>query len=140
MFQALRAELKRIFSPRGLFVRRERWGLSRRGWVLLTFVIVALVFTMVRGTLPFLTVNNGGDGEIMVVEGWISTRRVERAAIAFHRGHYQRVVVVKNVSQEGNKWETGAYTANWVASDLVAQGVPTNKIQLIFCPVVRRDR
>jgi hypothetical protein len=132
--------LKRLLSPRGLFVRRERWGLSRKGWLVFFVGVVSLGFGLVLGVRPFLTVNNGGDGEIMVVEGWISTHRVEQAAIAFHQGHYQRVIVVRNVSREGNKWESGAYTADWVASDLVEKGVPTNKIQLLFCPVVRRDR
>ncbi|HUS34235.1 MAG TPA: ElyC/SanA/YdcF family protein [Verrucomicrobiae bacterium] len=122
-----------------IFVRRERWGLSRRGLLLLAVLTVAFVYGLMKGASPFLTVN-GGKGDVMVVEGWISTRRVEQAAIAFHQGHYQHVVVVRNVSQDGDKWESGAYTADWVASDLVAKGVPTNKIQLIFCPVVRRDR
>lgn len=140
MFQAAYAALKRVISPRGLFVRRERWGFSRKGWLLFAFGMTALVLGLVRGARPFLTVNNGGNGELMVVEGWISTHRVEEAADAFRQGHYQRAVVVKNVSQQGDKWETGAYTADWVASDLVANGIPKDKIQLIFCPVVRKDR
>lgn len=106
----------------------------------LAFGVAALGFVLVWGARPFLTVNNGGNADVMVVEGWISSRRLECAASAFHEGHYQRVVVVKNVSQEGDKWESGAYTADWVARDLVADGIPTNKIQLLFCPAVHRDR
>jgi hypothetical protein len=140
MSQVAYAALKRLVLPRGIFVRRERWGFSRKGWMVFAVGMTAIVFGLVRGARPFLTVNNGGNGDILVVEGWISSRRVDRAANAFRQGHYQRVVVVKNVYKEGDKWESGAYTADWVARDLVANGVPTNKIQLLFCPAVRRDR
>ena len=97
------------------------------------------VYGIVRGRYPVLEVNDGGGGEVLVVEGWISTRRIEAAAEAFRRGHYQRVVVVRNVS-EGNTWESGRYTADYVAADLVQQGVPTDTVHVLFCPVVRKDR
>jgi hypothetical protein len=124
----------------GCLVRRECWALSRRGKLVFLMVLPALVMLAGWKIYPFLSVNNGGTGEILVVEGWISTRRVEEAAQAFHRGHYRRVVVVRNVYREGNNWESGRYTADWVAADLVEKGVPKEMIQLLFCPVVRKDR
>lgn len=124
----------------GIFIRRERWGLSRIGKLVLVLFLAASAYGLVRGLCPFLTVNNGGAGQILVVEGWISTRRVEQAAAAFRQGHYQRVVVVRNVFKGGNKWETGRYTADWIAADLVEHGVPKDSVETLFCPVVRKDR
>ncbi len=124
----------------GLLVRREGWFLSWTGklLVLVCFLLVAGAF--LRGLYPFLCVNRGGAGDVLVVEGWISSRRIEAAARAYRQGNYQRVVVVRNVSQEGNKWASGRYRADWVAADLVDRGVPPETIEVLFCPVVRRDR
>lgn len=123
----------------GLLLRRERWGLSFRGRVLALLVLAASFWGVIRGIYPFLCANDGGTGDVLVVEGWISTRRIDAAAAAFHHGRYQRVVVVRNVS-DGDKWASGRYTADYVAADLVQQGVPKEAVHVLFCPVVRKDR
>ncbi len=123
----------------GVLVRRERWGLSARGRLLVLLALILSAWGVIRGLYPFLCVNDGGAAEILVVEGWISTRRVEAASAAYLNGAYQRVVVVRNVSQ-GNKWASGRYTADYIAADLVKQGVPQEAVHVLFCPVVRKDR
>jgi len=124
----------------GLFVRRERWGLSIKG-KLVAFVLAALaVWGLVWGAYDFLAVNNGGTGEVMVVEGWIGGRQIDNAAEAFKRGRYKCVVVVRDIYAEGNKWSTGSWKADYVAADLVKQGVPEEVVHALFCSVVRRDR
>jgi len=128
---------RRLF---GLCVRRERWSLSWKGWLATLILFIATFWGAAHGLYPFLCVNDGGSGDILVVEGWISTRRVEQAARAFQQGHYQRVVVVRNVAREGNKWESGRYTTDYIAADLAEQGVPKESIQVLFCPVVQKDR
>src|SRR4051794_16995119 len=70
----------------GLFSRRERWGLSRRG--------VLTVFTVcVLGTggassflLPFLAVTSKTPARILVMEGWLHPDVVEVAAREFRTG------------------------------------------------------
>lgn len=76
----------------------------------------------------------------MVVEGWISARRIDRAADAFRRGQYGQVLVVRDVYPTGDKWESGRYTADYVAADLIRAGVPASKLKTLFCPVVQKDR
>ena len=93
-----------------------------------------------RGVHAFLTVNNGGAGEVMVVEGWIGPRPIEQAARAFDQGHYQYVVVVRDVYEGGDKWTSGRYSADYIAADLVEHGVPKDRIHTLFCPVVQKDR
>lgn len=124
----------------GLIVRREAWTLSRAGKVAVLMALASLLCALGLGIHPFLAANNGGDGEVLVVEGWISMRRVERVVEAFRQGHYRSVVVVRDVYRGANKWTTGRYTADYMAADLVEQGVPKESINLLFCSAVRKDR
>ena len=124
----------------GLLVRRERWSPSGGGWILLLVALAAAFCGFMHGIHPFLAVSDGGAGDLMVVEGWIGPRRVREAAEAFRRGHYQCVVVVRDVDNTGDKWSSGRYSADYVAADLVQQGVPQDQVHTLFCPVVQKDR
>jgi len=124
----------------GLFVRRERWGLSFRDKVLVALLVIANAYGLIHGLYPFLRVDDGRGGQVLVIEGWVFTPEIERAAEVFHSGHYQRVVVVRGVYPEGNKWETGQFTADWVATYLAERGVPQESIKVLLCPMVRKDR
>lgn len=92
------------------------------------------------GAYPFLAVSDGGEGEVMVVEGWIGGRPIDQAAAAFKRGGYETVVVVRDVYEGGDKWSSGRYSADYVAAGLVRHGVASNQVHTVFCPVVNRDR
>ncbi|MCH1503147.1 MAG: YdcF family protein [Verrucomicrobiales bacterium] len=124
----------------GTLVRRERWALSLRGWAVTLGILGLSFYGLIWGVHPFLTVDTGGWGEVLVVEGWISSGRIDRAAKAFQDGNYKRVVVVLGVLKEGNKWESGRYKAHYIAAKLVQLGVPENMVHTLFCPVVRKDR
>lgn len=124
----------------GLFVRREAWVISRGGRLAILIGLVAGLVTLMKGAYPFLAVNNGGSGDVLVVEGWISTRRTEQAAKTFQGGRYQSVVVVRDLYSDGDKWSSGRHTADYIAGDLTQRGVPENLVHTLFCPVVRRDR
>lgn len=124
----------------GVLIRRECWTLSRRAWLLITGLVCATFGLILFGAYPLLAVSDGGQGEVMVVEGWIGSRRIDLASDAFKRGKYQCVVVVRDVYEDGDKWSSGRYTADYVAAGLVEHGVPTNVVHTLFCPVVRKDR
>lgn len=124
----------------GILVRRECWTLSRRGWLLFLLLTTVGAWAALLGLHPFLAAGHGGTGDVMVVEGWISSRRIDQAAALYHQGHYQKVIVIRDVNDSTNKWWTGEYSAYYVSSDLARYGVPTNRIHTLFCPVVRKDR
>lgn len=92
------------------------------------------------GVHPFLGITSGGAGEVMVVEGWIGTRQITQAVEAFRQGKYHHVVVVRDIYEDGDKWSSGRYSADYVAAELVQEGVPKDQVQVVFCPVVRKDR
>ena len=124
----------------GLLVRRERWSLSCAGRLLVAILFVAATYGFMRSVHPFLVVNNGGAGEVMVVEGWIGSRPIDQAARAFKTGHYQYVVVVRGIYEGGDKWTSGRYSADYVAAALVEHGVPKELVHTLFEPVVHKDR
>lgn len=124
----------------GLLIRRERWSLSTRGWGLLLLLGLLIGTGLLRGVHPYLAIDDGSNGEVLVVEGWIGGRRLDSAARAYRRGHYRAVIVVRDVDRTGDKWESGQYTADYVAVDLVRQGVPADAVHVLLCPTVRRDR
>lgn len=121
-------------------MRRERWSLSWKGWLAAVALCVVAAVAFLRGVYPFLLVSDGGNGDVMVVEGWIGGRKVDRAAEAYRLGHYQRVLVVRDVFDAADKWSSGRYSVDYIANDLAKLGVPTNVIHKLYCPVTSQDR
>jgi hypothetical protein len=107
-------------------------------FLLLTMAVVAV--WIFRNVYSFLAVSDGGSGDVMVVEGWISARRIDQAAAAFRRGRYREVLVVRDVYEGGDKWASGRYAADYVAADLIHGGVPKGRVHTLFCRVAHRDR
>ena len=55
----------------GILTRRERWGLSGRGWLVLTLLACAGILAVLHGIYPFLAVTRTVEAPVLVVEGWI---------------------------------------------------------------------
>jgi len=75
----------------GLLNRKERWGLSWRGWLLLVSDWSPgrlLSFFNVHG---FLATTHRVDNHVLVLEGWIRKYAIRAAADEFYRGRYNEV-------------------------------------------------
>ena len=57
----------------GIITRKQRWGLSWRGWLILVALAFASVFLLFLNVQPFLSVTHRVSTDILVVEGWIPT-------------------------------------------------------------------
>src|SRR5260221_14006269 len=55
----------------GVFTRRERWGVSWRGWLILALGAVLFSYVLVFRVYPFLAITQRVDSRILVVEGWM---------------------------------------------------------------------
>src|SRR5689334_21233877 len=55
----------------GLFTRKERWGLSARGWLVALLAVVVLVVLVFPNLYSFLAITQRVPTKILVVEGWI---------------------------------------------------------------------
>src|SRR4051812_4453927 len=82
-------------SPRprlfGLVNRRERWGLSAWGWLLLAVMLLAFGVGLLRLVYPFLAETQRVDAKILVVEGWVHGYSIRAAVAEFNNGAYQKI-------------------------------------------------
>jgi uncharacterized SAM-binding protein YcdF (DUF218 family) len=124
----------------GFLVRRERWSLSWRGSLVVLLVGLAAIIALGRGLFSLLAVYAPTSGEILVVEGWIRSESVEQAAKVCLKTNYQDVVVVVAVTEAKSKWDSGRYKGEYIAGALESAGVPKNRIQVLFCEAVQKDR
>jgi uncharacterized SAM-binding protein YcdF (DUF218 family) len=125
----------------GIFTRRERWGLSLRGW------LVAAAFALLAATLwllnvqPFLAPTKRLDTKILVVEGWINLHAINAAVAEFQTGRYEKVYTTGGpvVGNGGylNDYNTSASVG---AQLLVRAGIPASLVQMVPSHVSGRDR
>jgi hypothetical protein len=125
----------------GIFTRKERWGLSWRGWLLLTsagLVVACLVFLNIH---PFLAVTHRVNTNVLVVEGWVPRYAIREAAEEFRTGSYQRIFTTGG-PVEGSDGYTNDYntSASVGAEALKKFGVPDDLVQMVPSRVTARER
>lgn len=124
----------------GLLVRKERWGLSWRGWALFALVALGLLLAGHRFAYPFLALNCPLRGEVLVVEAWIPVHTLHLAAAEFTEGGYRRVLIVRPL-YEGEKGVVhGRHTAEYAATVLERCGVPESSLQIVYFEGSQNDR
>src|SRR5437660_4544642 len=75
----------------GLLKWKERWGLSWRGWLLLTLLGLASASLLFVNVHPFLAVTRRVDTNNLVVEGWIQRYAFRGAVKEFNSGSYEHI-------------------------------------------------
>jgi uncharacterized SAM-binding protein YcdF (DUF218 family) len=124
-----------------MLTRRERWGLSWRGWVIVAVVVLGLAWALVRGIYPFLAVTHRVETKVLVVEGWVPDPVIQAAIQEFKTGSYERVF-----STGGPVAWSGGYTSDddtsaiWGFGRLKRGGIASGLVQMVPARVVGRDR
>jgi hypothetical protein len=125
----------------GIFTRRERWGLSLRGW------LAAVVFALLAATLwllnvqPFLAPTKRLDTNILVVEGWINPQAIRAAVAEFQAGHYLKIYTTGGpVVGDGGYSNDFNTSASVGAELLVKAGLLAAQVQMVPSRVSGRDR
>ena len=75
----------------GILIRKERWGLSWRGWLLVTSAGLAAAYFTFLNIHPFLAVTNRVNTNVLVVEKWIQRYAIRAGAEEFKNGSYERI-------------------------------------------------
>src|SRR5882762_3792352 len=70
----------------GILKRKERWGLSLRGWLLVVSVVLIAAYCLVSNLHPFLAVTDRVHTDVLVVEGWIQQYALREGAEEFKKG------------------------------------------------------
>src|SRR4029077_5138755 len=76
----------------GLINRKERWGLSWIGWVMLLFILLVAGIIFIFSIYPFLSITERVQTDELVVEGWIPFYAAHAAAREFASASYREVL------------------------------------------------
>jgi uncharacterized SAM-binding protein YcdF (DUF218 family) len=108
----------------GIFTRRERWGLSWRGWAVLILVLLSAGILWARTVHPFLAETRRVDSNVLVVEGWVHEYAIRAAAAEFTKGDYKSVFTTGG-PVEGSRYDDDFKTyASVGAEQLQKIGIP----------------
>ena len=125
----------------GLLTRKERWGISWQGWVIVLAGLVTSSFVFLLRIYPFLAVTDRVDTKVFVVEGWIHEYAIRAAVDEFRNHSYDRVFTTG-----GPERGTGGYINDYnteasVGVDLLkGNGLPAESLQMVPSRVMDRDR
>jgi uncharacterized SAM-binding protein YcdF (DUF218 family) len=125
----------------GLMTRRERLGLSWRGW------LAGFVFVLVMGVVwvlkvhSFLAQTKRVDTKVLVVEGWLHMYADQAALEEFRAGHYDKIYVTGGpVAGSGGYINDFNTYASIGAETLVRVGAPRELVKMVPSHVSGRDR
>ncbi len=125
----------------GFVNRKERWGLSWKGWLLVVLLFIGLATGFVYGVYPFLAVTQRANSDVLVMEGWIPFYAVHAAAQEFASGSYRQILTTGGpISGMGGYTNDYNTSASLGAGRLKADGVPSGVIQMVPSRVSERDR
>lgn len=139
----LGSESKRQFRRGlgGLFVRRERWGLSWSGRLLLIFIGLGSGYALFVNVHPFLAVTKRVDSNVLVVEGWIKRYAIQAAVEEFSNHSYQHIYTTG-----GPENGTGGYVNDYQTSASAGEealkklGIPEEIVHMVPSHVSGRER
>jgi uncharacterized SAM-binding protein YcdF (DUF218 family) len=125
----------------GVFTRKERWGLSWRGWSII-FVGSLLIFSVfLFRVYPFLAVTNRVNTNVLVVEGWIHEYAIRAAVEEFRQGSYERVFTTGGPVEGAGGYINDYNTSASVGAELLKKyGLADESLQMVPSRVIDRDR
>jgi hypothetical protein len=124
-----------------ILTRKERWGLSWRGWLLVTSAGLVAAYFVFLNIHPFLAVTHRVDAKVLVVEGWIQRYAIRGGVEEFKNASYERIFTT------GGPWNgDGGYTNDYNTSASVGAemlkkfGIPDDLVQMVPSRVIARER
>lgn len=125
----------------GIFVQKERWGLSWRGWLIVFTGVLLTFYVFLFRVYPFLAVTHRASTTILVVEGWIHPYAIRAAVEEFRRGSYQRVLTTGGPVEGSGGYVNDYQTEASVGTELLAKnGLPVEYVEMVPSRVMNRDR
>jgi hypothetical protein len=125
----------------GIFIRKERWGLSWPGRLIAVLLGSSIAVLLVLNAESFLAETHRVNSNILVVEGWIHQYAMHRAVEEFHTGSYERIFTTGGPVTGSGYYINDYHTAASVgAHELEKLGVPAQMVQMVPSRVMDRDR
>jgi uncharacterized SAM-binding protein YcdF (DUF218 family) len=124
-----------------MLVRKERWGLSWRGRLVVLVLVIAGGWLAFSNLYSFFAITRRVDTPVLVVEGWVHEYAIRMAVDEFRTGSYRRIYTtggpVQGVGRYINDYSTAASVG---AGHLKAAGMPPGFVQMVPSRVMERDR
>ena len=126
----------------GILRRKESWGLTWRGWVLLASVVALTAGCVVLNVHPFLAVTQRTNADILVVEGWIQRYAMQKAVEEFKTGRYKRIFTTGGPENGSGGYVNDYQTSASVGAEILTKkfGIPGDVVQMVPSHVIGRDR
>jgi len=122
-------------------VRKERWGLSWQGWLIVLTGVVATFCLFVFSIYPFLAVTHRVKSNILVVEGWVHEYAIQAAVDEFRSVGYTRVFTTGGPVEGSGRYTNDYNTSASVGAELlVKNGLAKESVQMVSSRLVDRDR
>lgn len=124
-----------------LIAKRERYGLT--GWgllVVLTTIILAALFFL-RGIVPFLSAEKTIGSKVLIVEGYVPDKSLKNIIRIFEEGNYALLITTGPAYDQGF-FATGIQSAaHLIGKSLLTLGFDSTKLAIVPVPgEIFRDR
>jgi len=123
-----------------LLNRRERWGLSRWGWLLLLLLIILPNLYLFTHLYKILAPVAREKTDILVLEGFISDDVMEIAMKEFKDRHYKLLITTGTPLEWGHLLVEYDNTARLAASSLLKLGFDSAKLVIVGTKEIMNDR
>jgi uncharacterized SAM-binding protein YcdF (DUF218 family) len=126
----------------GILRRKESWGLSWRGWLLLALVVALTACGVILNIHPFLAVTDRTNADTLVVEGWIQRYAMQKAVEEFKSGRYKRIFTTGGPENGSGGYVNDYQTSASVGAEVLTKkfGIPDDVVQMVPSHVIGRDR
>jgi uncharacterized SAM-binding protein YcdF (DUF218 family) len=125
----------------GLLKRKERWGFSWRGWLLVTSAGLAAACFAFLNIHPFLALTHRVNTNVLVVEGATQQYTLRAGAEEFKNGSYERIFTTGGPENGNGGYINDYYTWASVGADVLKKlGIPKDVIQMAPSHVLGRER
>src|SRR6266404_4715478 len=125
----------------GIFTRKERWGLSWRGWLILASLGFLSGTLLLLNVQPFLAETHRVNTNLLVVEGWIHDYAIRASVEEFKAGPYQRIFTTGGPVEGSGGYINDYNTSASVGADLLKKyGLGNGSLQMVPSRVMDRDR
>jgi hypothetical protein len=121
--------------------RKERWGLSWRGWLLVTSAGLAAAYFTFLNIHPYLAVTHRVNTNVLVVEGAIERYAIRAGAEEFKNGSYERIFTTGGPMNGNGGYVNDYYTSASIAADNLKKfGIRDDLVQMVPSRVLARER
>ena len=125
----------------GLVVRRYRWGLSARGFIVFGFSLATVFVAFVLESYPFLAITSPVPSDTLVVEGWMTEYAIQQAAAEYATGHYRHLFTTGGPTMGKGGYINDYFTSASEGAELLKKaGIPGEAVQMVPSRVMERDR